>query len=218
MPSLLYIADPMCPWSYGFGPELAALHQGLPDIPLHVIAGGLRVYQQEAPDADLRAALQDDCRKVEQATGLPFANPLLTQPDFSYDTEPACRAVVVARSLLPAAAFTVMQALQYAFFAEGRDLTDGKVLAEITSAVLTEAGHPIPADAFLSTWQADASIAATHDDFTQVNRWGIVGFPTLVLDRHQQLDLISSGFVAMPALVEKLQTIVDRDTQPPPKT
>lgn len=213
MPSLLYIADPMCPWSYGFGPELAALHQGLPEIPLHVIAGGLRVYQKEAPDAELRAALQEDLRKVEAATGLPFVHDLVAQPGFSYNTEPACRAVVVARSLMPAASFAVLQSLQYAFFAEGRDITGGEELADIAATALSEAGHPITAADFFSVWQSDASIAAAHDDFTQVNRWGIAGFPTLVLDRNRQLDLVSSGFVQMPALLEKLQAIVDRQDQ-----
>lgn len=211
MPSLLYIADPMCPWCYGFGPELAALATGLPEIPLEVIAGGLRVHQTEAPDAILRAALQDDWRKVEAATGLPFSHALLAQESFNYDTEPACRAVVVARQIAPDAAFAVLFALQQAFFAEGRDITDGQTLAAIAAATLLEAGHPVTAEDFLSRWQSDASIAAVHDDFTQVSRWGITGFPTLVLARGPQLDLVTSGFLAMPALVEKLQAIVDQD-------
>lgn len=34
--NLVYYGDPMCSWCYGFGPELAALLEARPDVPLRI--------------------------------------------------------------------------------------------------------------------------------------------------------------------------------------
>ncbi|HJV86162.1 MAG TPA: DsbA family protein [Noviherbaspirillum sp.] len=212
MPSLIYIADPMCSWCYGFGPELAALLEGLPGgMPLEIMVGGLRPYTTKPMDAALKASLLEHWRKVSGQTGLPFDYDALSRDGFVYNTEPACRAVVAARMLAPQLSLFVFHALQRAFYAEGQDVTQGNVLAEIVSAALTEAGHPTDAATFLTVWNSDAAITATRDDFLQAERWGITGFPTLVLEHNGKLDLVTSGFVQMPKLIGLLQEIVDRE-------
>lgn len=42
MRNLVCYGDPMCSWCYGFGPELAALLEARPDVPLRIVVGGLR--------------------------------------------------------------------------------------------------------------------------------------------------------------------------------
>ena len=44
---LLYIADPLCSWCYGFGPELARVLERHPDAELDLLMGGLRPYNTE---------------------------------------------------------------------------------------------------------------------------------------------------------------------------
>ena len=39
---LIYIGDPMCSWCYGFGKELSALLERLPDLQLEIVVGGVR--------------------------------------------------------------------------------------------------------------------------------------------------------------------------------
>ena len=39
---LVYIGDPMCSWCYGFGKELSALMQRMPEIELDIRVGGVR--------------------------------------------------------------------------------------------------------------------------------------------------------------------------------
>jgi putative protein-disulfide isomerase len=119
---------------------------------------------------------------------------------------------VAARTLAPAAALPVFHAIQNAFYAQGLDVTQGDVLAATASAALKDAGFAIDAAAFLKNWNSTATIAATNEDFVQVQRWGVTGFPTLVLEREGQLDLVASGYTTMPALVELLQQLVDRGT------
>jgi putative protein-disulfide isomerase len=211
MASLIYIADPMCSWCYGFGPELRTLLDGLPGMPLHIVVGGLRAYNTKTMDAELKTTLLSHWQHVAERTGLPFAPDALSREGFVYDTEPACRAVVTARTLAPQAAFAVFEAIQQAFYTQSRDVTQGEVLAEIASAALAANGQAVDAATFFAAWNSTAMQDATREDFEQTKRWGVSGFPTLVLERDGQLDLVASGYTAMPTLVELLQQLVDRE-------
>jgi putative protein-disulfide isomerase len=211
MPTLIYIADPMCSWCYGFGPELLTLLQGLPETPVEIVVGGLRAYNQEVMDETLKATLLSHWKQIEETSGLPFSGNALAQPGFVYNTEPACRAVVAARILAPEAILHVFHAIQHAFYAEGLDVTQGEVLAQVASVALGNAGVAIDPASFYASWADEATIAATVGDFTQARQWGISGFPTLVLERDGKLDLVASGYMRTEVLVERLQTLIDQD-------
>lgn len=212
MASLIYIADPLCSWCYGFGPQLKALLAGLPEVSLDIVVGGLRAYNTEPMDDTLRDSLLQHWHHVAVETGLPFDYDAPSRPGFIYDTEPACRAVVTARQFAPAATLDVFHAIQHAFYAQGKETTDGTTLAEIACAALHQAGTEISVTQFQTSWADDATIAATRDEFTQTQRWGISGFPTLVLERDGKLDLISAGFARTEVLVERMQALVDSAT------
>ncbi|SNT16184.1 putative protein-disulfide isomerase [Noviherbaspirillum humi] len=211
MTSLLYIADPMCSWCYGFGPELEALRAGMGGIPVDVVVGGLRAYNTEAMGEEQRRTILEHWHHVAERSGLPFDDAALSRPGFVYDTEPACRAVVAVRSLSPAAALPAFLAMQRAFYAEGRDVTDPMLLADICSAVLRDAGLDVDAEAFHQLWQAESSKAAARADFMQTQRWGVRGFPTLVLARDDRLDLVCAGYMKADALRDVVQQLLAED-------
>lgn len=211
MPSLIYIADPMCAWSYGFGPELAALMEGVPELPVEVVVGGLRAYKTEVITAKMKQEQLDEWRKVAEQTNLPFDYNALSRDNFAYNTEPACRAVVAARLLAPKSALYVLHEIQRMFFSEGKDATDGAVLASIARPAMAEHGYDVDEASFLATWNSDVAVKATNDDFLLANKWGVTGFPTLVLERNGKLDLVISGYVAMPKLIDLLQTVIDSE-------
>ena len=210
MSKLIYIADPMCSWCYGFGPELTTLINGIPDTPLEIVLGGLRAYNPDLMDEKLKTSLLAHWEKVGEASGLPFSRKALSHPNFIYDTEPACRAVVAARMLAPHAAFDVFRAIQHGFYAKGLDTTKADVLAKISVDALNKAGINIEFHEFLDAWSSEAVIAVTNQDFQQTQRWGVTGFPTLVFENAGELHLVTSGFVRTEALVERLQALVDQ--------
>ena len=214
MPNLIYIADPMCSWCYGFGPELLALLEGLPGLPVEIVVGGLRAHNTEVMDPSAKAELMTHWKKVHETSGLPFVDLAIEQPGFIYNTEPACRAVVAARTLAPMASLAVFHAIQHAFYGEGRDVTLGDVLAEVCCAALNAAATPTRADAFHDLWSSEKIVLATHGDFVQTKNWKIDGFPALVLERNGQLDMITSGYARVEVLVEQLQALIDHSAQP----
>lgn len=210
MSKLIYIADPMCSWCYGFGPELTTLLSGLPELPLQIVVGGLRAYNSEVMSAEKKATIISHWIKVGEASGLPFVDDALMREGFIYNTEPACRAVVATRILAPQAALDAFHAIQRGFYAEGLDATDGDVLAKICSDSLNKAGVDIDVEAFLQMWSSEEAITATHTDFVQTQRWGVSGFPTLVFERAGQLHLVTSGYIGVEKLVAQLQVLVDK--------
>ena len=210
MTKLIYIADPMCSWCYGFGPELKTLRDGIPELGFEVIVGGLRAYNKELMDEALKTTLLSHWGKVEETTGLPFSKDAFSHKDFIYDTEPACRAVVTARMLAPEIALDVFHAIQHGFYAEALDVTKGDVLAKISTDVLNKAGINISEQDFLVTWSSEDAITTTNNDFQQTQRWGVTGFPTLVFERAGELYLVTSGFARTEVLVERLQALVDQ--------
>ncbi|WP_354678230.1 DsbA family protein [Cupriavidus plantarum] len=212
---LIYIGDPMCSWCYGFGKEMTALRATLseryPDLPLRILVGGIRAGATDVlDDAGKRFRLQHWAR-VEQASGLPFnREAFIARQGFVYDTEPICRAVVTARSLFPEAnLLEVFRALQRTFYVEGRDTTNGKVLADAAVAALTAQGHQITAEKFLEVWSGDAVIAETAHDFRTVRQWGVNSFPVVALRAGEKLYQVAAGYTPVDALLDQFEHIVE---------
>jgi putative protein-disulfide isomerase len=212
MARLIYIADPMCSWCYGFGPELSGLLDALPGTAVEIVVGGLRAYNTQVMDQALKTTLLSHWRHVEQASGLPFSESGLARAGFIYDTEPACRAVVAARmlrlELSPSAPLNAFHAIQRAFYAQGLDVTRGDVLAEMASTAVAESGGQIDAAAFRAVWAAEETKAATRNDFAQAQRWGVSGFPTLILEREQALNLVTSGYTSTAVMLERIRPML----------
>ncbi len=211
MTQLLYIADPMCSWCYGFGPELDALLAQMPDAKMDIIVGGLRAYNTEVMDEEKKATILGHWQHVAEASGLPFSDTGMSQDGFIYDTEPACRAVVATRiladELAPRARLAVFRAIQHAFYAEGRDVTRAEVLSEVCVSALNQASGGYDVESFQETLTAYPTAAETREDFEQTQRWGIRGFPALLLVHEGALHMIASGYTKTADLVESLRQV-----------
>ena len=155
---LLYFADPMCSWCWGFSPVLDSLAQAYPELPLTAVMGGLRAGEQRPVTADVRDTVLHHWQQVAEASGQPFRFDGALPDGFVYDTEPACRAVVSVRRLDPAQERAALAAVQRAFYAEGRDVTDTGTLV----AIAGELGLDEPAfrDVFQAAETRTATVAA----------------------------------------------------------
>lgn len=213
MTHLIYIADPMCSWCYGFAPELRGLLASLPDARLDIVVGGLRAFNTEVMDAEKKVMILGHWKHVEEASGLPFTRDGMAQPGFIYDTEPACRAVVAARILaddLPSTVILdVFFAIQHAFYAEGKDVTDLHLLAQIGAAALNKAADTDSFDegSFYETLSAPMTMAETRQDFLQTKQWGINGFPALLLAHDASLHMIANGYTKTANLIAALKAV-----------
>ena len=133
----VYFADPMCSWCYGFSPVITTLAERFEGrLDLQVVMGGLRAGNTAPMRTEDKTYIREAWTQVGAASGQPFDFSFFDREAFVYDTEPACRAVVTARRLLPRLALPFMGRISQAFYAENRDMTSTEEIA----AVAEEAG------------------------------------------------------------------------------
>jgi putative protein-disulfide isomerase len=206
---LVYFADPMCSWCYGFGPELDALLRDRPDLRVDLVMGGLRPYNTEKASTAFREMIAEHWAHVAKESGLPFNDAALAREGFVYDTEPACRAVVAVRAMETARALPYLKAVQRAFYAQGRDVTDPDVLADIA------AEEGLGRALFLASHASSAAKDAVRHDFSAAQQTGVTGFPTLAVGYpDRRYFLLSSGFTRATELAERLDRIDDAAADP----
>lgn len=202
---LLYVMDPMCSWCWGFSPIAQALVEQAQakGVELHLVVGGLRTGGASLEPAKRRYILEH-WQAVNEATGQPFTFEGALPEGFVYDTEPACRALVAARSLAPHCAWTLLKLIQQAFYVQGRDVTQASVLVELAET----AG--VPRIEFAAAFDSAEQQAATAADIAWVQGLGIAGFPTLLAERNGQLALLTNGYQPLEPLADLLGRWLER--------
>jgi putative protein-disulfide isomerase len=198
---LVYFADPMCSWCYGFSPVIAALAERFEDrLPLDLVMGGLRAGNTEPMRDQDKAFIRNSWTRVGAATGQPFDLSFFDRQGFVYDTEPACRAVVTARRLMPRMALPFMARVQQAFYAENRDMTAADEIAEVAE----EAGFE--RTGFGAALTAAETRNETFRDFLTAEALGIRGFPTLIAGNEDKgYALLTNGYRPLEDLAEPLE-------------
>ncbi|MGE1000667.1 DsbA family protein [Ralstonia pseudosolanacearum] len=216
---LIYVADPMCSWCYGFGPQLADLRARLADtlgapVPVTLVTGGLRPGQREQLPAAKREEILHHWHAVAERSGVPFSHApdaAMRREGFVYDTEPACRVVVMAREYWDETDERVLacfHAIQHAFYAEGRDTTRTEVLREIAIA------GGLAADHVDTVFDSEALRNETREDFRLARRWGITGFPSLLAEQAGTLYQIGRGYAPSVALYARAVEVLAQHPAP----
>ena len=191
---LVYFADPMCSWCYGFGTAMSSFAQAHPQLRLTLVMGGLRPYTKEAMMPAQKKQIREHWRHVQEASGQRFNDALLMQQDFVYDTEPASRAVVTARSMRQVDELAFLKAIQVAFYRDARDVTRAEILADIA------AENGVDRAIFLSALESGEMRDAVKRDFSLAQSLGVRGFPTLGVARADKLQLIVNGYTSAAAI------------------
>ena len=70
---LLYFADPMCSWCWGFSPVIHSIVDSFNDtIPVEIHVGGLRAGNTKQMDQEQRLYILNHWFNVNEASGQPF--------------------------------------------------------------------------------------------------------------------------------------------------
>jgi putative protein-disulfide isomerase len=168
---------------------------------LALVMGGLRPYTTDPLTPGRADEIAGHWEHVHETTGLPFKSgpgSAMHRPGFVYDTEPASRATVVVRTHWPQHVWRYFKAAQRAFYAEGLDIAQPAELA----AIAQETG--LPRGNFEAAFDAEDMRLAARNDFSQVQHWGIRGFPALLGEVGGELHLVCHGYVPIDELRERL--------------
>jgi len=201
----LFTGDPMCSWCWGFAPVLREMDRAFGvQAPIRVVVGGLRAGEKRPMDDRSRDYVRHHWEQVAAATGQPFNFDFFERGGFVYDTEPACRAVVAVRNIHPAVAIDYFEAVQRAFYADNRDVTQADVLADLA------AERNIPRTVFDPVFEAPEIIEATRADFEFARALGATGFPSVVLGNDDGFAFLTIGYQAFEALRPAVEAWLQR--------
>jgi putative protein-disulfide isomerase len=191
-PHLVYFADPMCSWCWGFSPVITAVRARYGEgLPIRLVLGGLRPGTTRPMTAAARAELAHHWDQVREASGQAFDDDAFARREgFVYDTDPASRAVVAARTQDPELALPYLAAAQSAFYAKGRDITQTEVLAELADDL------DLNRDRFIADLATDAIKQETWGDYGLSQSAGVRGFPTLIAGKNPDgtYAMVTRGF------------------------
>jgi putative protein-disulfide isomerase len=185
--ALIYIGDTMCSWCYGIAPELAKIKNNHPEIEFRTINGGLRPYNTEKA-IDMADFLKSHWVEIEERTGQVFSHKILEDPNFVYDTEPASRAVIVARAMNPAIEFDFFAAVQTAFYRDNENTNELPTFIKIAKQ------FELDQNRFEELFHSQEIKESTKADFQVSQQMGIKNFPSLVLKKGAEFTLIAGGF------------------------
>ncbi|MDH3689515.1 MAG: DsbA family protein [Gammaproteobacteria bacterium] len=186
---LVYVADPMCSWCWGFSPVVKSIVNHFADrAPVAVIAGGLAPDTTEPMDERARSVVREHWDHVHEATGQPFDYGFFERHQFVYNTELPCRALISARMLQPDLALTFLNHLHAAFYRDNRDITNAATLCDLAVTCGLDPGQ------FAQALHGEETLQATQRDFGLSRAMGIIGFPSLIGNDGERLTVISIGY------------------------
>ncbi|MBZ4037496.1 DsbA family protein [Flavobacterium sp. 17A] len=202
---MFYFTDAMCSWCFGFSPVIKKLKENYPDIDLEIVSGGFSPGSKQVVDPEYRDFLEYHWRNVNERSGQYFDHAMKFVSDtFTYDTEPASRALIVVQKLAAKKDYEFLNLMQKSFYSEGKDITDENVLGELAKEI------GIDKIVFLENFNSDESKLKTQQGFQFSKQLGVRGFPTLLTLENGNVKLISHGFQSYdtlkPAIEDWLET------------
>jgi len=202
-PHLIYFADPMCSWCWGFVPVMALIRRRFGDaLPIRVVMGGLRPGTEKPMTEAAKADTRGHWEHVQEASGQPFDWRFFEREGFVYDTDPAARAVVLARRQDAVLALALLVRIQGAFYAQNQDVTQPAVLAALAGELGFDPGE------FEALLADEGLKRETWGDYAISQRAGVTGFPTLVAGPSAEgtYGLVTQGFNVAELVLPKIET------------
>ncbi len=203
---LVYFADPMCSWCWGFAPvldELVDKHAGA--VNLDMVHGGLRPGPKAREvDQEMKSYLQHHWENVKEQSGQPFNWAFFDRTEFLYDTGPATMAALTVRAINPALEHPFCSRLQRAFYAENINITDQQEIVKIV------AEFSIDPNSFIERYESDWSQSAMMKEFDKRRALGVRSFPTLLLrfDSDTSPVPVSVGYQPLEAVEQSLSSLL----------
>jgi len=203
--ALIYIADPMCSWCWGFSPVLEELIRRYHDrVSLQLIMGGLRPGNTERFDGSRRAYILRHWHEVHKRTGQPFNFEFQMGLTFTYDTEPASRATAVTRQLVSGKEWAFLKSVQEAFYVQNADVTKTEVLVNLAVKLGMDGAL------FRQTFQAPQMKPVIWEEFDQTRQLGVRGFPTLLGRQGQSVSTLMHGYQDLETLTPLIEQFIQK--------
>ena len=192
MKKVIYVMDPHCGWCYGNSPNIVKLEKELKDdYQFELLVGGMWIGENAPKGGEgFSTFISNHSPQMERITGA-YIDPLffkLTQnPSYVFSSlEPSC-AIVLIKELDYSKTIDFAKAVQKAIFAEGKQLDKIETYLPILESL------KIDTEAFKANWMSVENLTKTKGEFLRADKLAN-GFPTLLIENNNQIDVITSGY------------------------
>ncbi|WP_241777772.1 DsbA family protein [Streptomyces sp. CT34] len=214
--SLTYAFDAYCPWCYGFGPALRDFAEdNAHRIRLSVVSAGLHTGARALPVAAY-PHLPAERGRIARLTGVVFGagyDGALARGTAVLDSVAAAAGLAALRDQPGISELDAVEAVQRAWFVDGRSLSDAEVYRDIAD----ELG--LDADAVTTAYASPAGRVKAHADFRTLRRLRVTSYPTLLLHTAHGADQMggaaSTAASLTAALDQRLTTTIPQAPIPP---
>lgn len=196
--TLIYIGDPMCSWCYGFSPELDKVLKEFPNAPFEMVMGGLRPDGRETI-GELKEFLKEHWLEVKKASGQEFNFSIFDKEDLYYNTEPACRAVLVVKDLKKEKMYDFFKAVQRSFYFDNADPSSEDTYISLAKS------FGIDEKKFTEMFRSPNGKQTSYKDFELAQLMGVTGFPSLIAKINGRYYQISSGYSKADKMILRLK-------------
>jgi putative protein-disulfide isomerase len=141
--------------------------------------------------------------EVALETGVQFKFDIL-DANMYYDTEPACRALAVFKSLQPENTLNYFKELQTAFYFENHDPLDIENYARIS----TKFG--LDPEVFLNIMLSEEGKYLLQKDLEKARDINASSFPSVFLEFRGQMHIITRGIADVKSMSETIHSIVNK--------
>lgn len=204
-PTIIYVGDPMCSWCYGISNEVQNLMEKLgAAYNFEIMVGGLRRGIGVEWNEDFTYFLRHHWEEVSRTSGQEFNYKILESEDFSYNTEPSCRSIVVIREIAPHILFEWFAAVQIRFYKENKNPNSTLFYKPICEK------FGIDYNEFKPKFEHPDFIQKTKEEFDRVQQLGVRSFPTIIMQKNQQYYRITNGYAKSKQMLEMITRIESR--------
>ncbi len=201
MNALIYIMDPMCSWCWAFSPQLKAVQARFRDLPVSYIMGGLAPDCADPMPESLAQQIQSTWHQIESRTGTAFNHDYwhLNRPRRS--TYDACRAVIAATRIQADAQAPMIEAIQQGYYLQAKNPSDRSVLVELAQRINLD-------PALFRQYLGDEMTQGMLQQHLAIkDSLGVQGFPTLMLQKGEELHCLSAGYRQADGIIAQLVTL-----------
>lgn len=212
-PTIFYVYDALCGWSYGFTPVINAFYENhKEDYNFRVLSGGMVTGDRIGSISEVASFIIEGHVNIQDRTGIKFGEPFLqklyNESSEVFTSVPPAMALALFRTQQPENELAFATRMQNAIYYEGMPPADWNTYGKCAS----EFG--LNANDFAEKLQNQKLLQLTQQEFQVVSNWGIKGFPTVVLQKGEKAYVITRGYSSideMEDVLDKIQLEIQND-------
>jgi putative protein-disulfide isomerase len=209
-PIIYYCYDAYCGWCFGNSKVILQLQNEYAEkVDVEVLSGGMVISDDPKPISVTAAYILNAYKTVEDYTGVKFGEDYLwhiknpEQSDWFPNSEKPAIALCIFKEIHPTKQVAFAADLQYALYAEGRDLCDNEAYRLILEK------YNIDIEDFFTKLKETDYKEKAYNEFAICKQLQVTGFPTTFIQMpDNKFYILASGYTPYETLKDKVEKIL----------